>query len=176
MKVFFVRHGQTNYNLLNLCNENPAINVHLTGLGIQQAKIVATKLKDEIFDLVIFSELPRTKETALIIAADRKVEMKTESRINDRKTGFEGKPVSDFFVELGPDVFYSKVNDGESFQEEKTRIFSFLEDLKKCDSENVLIVSHSETMQVINGYFNKLSDQEMIDTKIDNCEILKFIL
>ena len=173
MKVYFVRHGQTNYNVLDLCNDDPTKDAHLTELGKQQAKIVGEKIRDIKLDIAIVSELPRTKETALIITKNHQVEFKIESRINDRKTGFNDKPVSDFLEALKPDIFNSKFNNGESFQEEKKRALSFLEELKSYNFTNVLVVSHSEILQIINGYFNNFSDQEIWDTKIDNCQVLE---
>ena len=173
MKVYFIRHGQTNYNILDLCNDNSSKNVHLTELGKQQAQIVGKKIKNIILDLVIISELSRTKETALIITKNYQVKFKVEPRINDRKTGFDSKPVSDFFEALKPDTFNLKFNNGESFQEEKKRVFSFLKEIKSYNLNNILVVTHSEILQIINGFFNNLSDQEMWNTKIDNCQVLE---
>ena len=173
MRVYFIRHGQTNYNVLDLCNDDLTKDVYLTQLGKQQAEIVGKKIKNIKLDIAIVSELPRTKETALIITKNHQVEFKVEPRINDRKTGFDGKPVSDFFEALKPDIFNLKFNNGESFQEEKKRVFSFLEELKSYNLNNILVVTHSEILQIINGYFNNFSDQEMWDTKIDNCQVLE---
>lgn len=58
-------------------------------------------------------------------------------------------------------------------RKEKKRLFSFLEELKNYNLNNVFVVTHSEILQIINGYFNNLSDQEMWDTKIDNCQVLE---
>lgn len=176
MKAYFIRHGQTNYNVLDLCNDDPNKDAHLTELGKQQAGIVREKIKGIKLDAVIISELPRTKETASIITKNQQVKFIVEPRINDRKTGFEGKPVSDFLEALKPDIFNLKFNNGESFQEEKKRVFSFLEELKNYNFTNVLVVAHGEILQIINGYFNSLSDQEMWDIKIDNCRILEINL
>lgn len=172
MKAYFVRHGQTNYNVLNLCNDDQTKDVYLTELGKQQAEKVAEKLKDIKLELIFISELSRTKETAKIITKNHNVIFQIDPRINDRKTGFDSKPVSDFFDALKPDLFNLKSNNGESFQEEKKRVFSFLEELKNLNYNAILVVTHSEILQIINGYYNNLSDQEMWDTKIDNCEIL----
>lgn len=174
MKAYFVRHGQTNYNVLGLCNDDRAKDVHLTELGKQQSEKVAEKLKGINLDLVFISELPRTKETAEIIAKNHNVAFQIDSRINDRKTGFDSKPVSDFFDALKPDTFNLKFNDGESFQEEKKRIFSFLEDLKKLNYSAILVVTHSEILKIVVGYFNNLSDQEMWDTEIDHSQVLEY--
>src|SRR3989344_8115425 len=137
MKVYFVRHGQTNYNILDLCNDDRTKNVHLTDLGKQQAEVVANKIKSVKLDLVIVSELPRTTETASIITKNHQVILKVEPRINDRKTGFDSKPVSDFFKAIEPDIFNLKFNKGESFQEEKKRVHSFLDELKTYNYKNI---------------------------------------
>lgn len=174
MNIVIVRHGQTNYNLQHLCNDDSTINVYLTDEGKKQAKIVAKKLKDISFDKIFISELPRTKETAEFINLYHKLELMIDSRINDRKTGFEGGKVSDFNKIMKKDLFNIKLPDGESFLEEKTRVFSFLDELKNLKFKNILIVSHHEIIKIIVGYFNQLNNQEIWDLKINNCAILKF--
>ena len=124
-------------------------------MGKNQSRQVAEKIKNTNLDIVFISELPR---------------------INDRKTGYDSKPVSDFFEALKSDIFNLKFNYGESFQEEKERVFSFLEELKTYNYSNVLVVTHSEILQLINGYYNKLSDKEMWSEKIDNCQVLEINL
>ena len=174
MKSYFVRHGQTNYNILNLCNDDTNKEVHLTEFGKQQAEGVKEKFKNIKLDMVFISDFPRTRETAEIIIKDPEVIFHEDSRINDRKTGYEGKSVSDFFKELKSDIFNLKLKGGESFQEEKIRVFSFLDYLKKLSCDTVLVVTHGEILQIINGYYNKLSDQEMLNTKADNCQVFEF--
>lgn len=176
MKLYVARHGQTNYNVLGLCNEDPKKDVHLTPLGIKQSEELAEKLRDKKIDLIIVSELPRTRETAEIVNKYHKAPILVDKRINDRKTGFEGRPVSEFREAVEPDPLRLKFGDGESFLEEKERVFSFLEDLKKLGANTVLVVTHSEPIQIINGYFRKLSDEEMLDTKIKNCQLLEYTL
>ena len=51
-------------------------------------------------------------------------------------------------------------------------MFLFLKELNNLNYKKILVVTHSEILQIINGFYNNLSDQEMWDTKIDNCEIL----
>ncbi|MFC1627051.1 histidine phosphatase family protein [Patescibacteria group bacterium] len=174
MKAYFVRHGQTNYNVKKLCNDDPTKDVHLTKLGKQQAKTVADKLKNIKLDLVYVSELPRTRETADIITKDQPMDFIVEPRISDRKTGFDSQPESKFFDSIKPDPFNIKLNDGESFQEEKKRVFSFLEELKGLNAKSILVVSHSEILKIVYGYFHNLSDEEMWEKHIDNAQVLEF--
>ena len=71
MQVYFIRHGQTNYNLLNLCNDVVDKQVSLTEIGKQQAASLANTLKDVHIDKILVSELPRTRQTADIINLNR---------------------------------------------------------------------------------------------------------
>lgn len=174
MKAYFVRHGQTNYNLRCLCNDDPTKDVHLTTLGIDQAAIVAEKLRYTPLESILVSELPRTKETAEIINRYHNLPITLDRRINDRKTGFEGKPDTEFFaaIDKSTDPFGARFNGEESFQEEKQRVYSFLEDIKQENYEHALIVTHSEILKIIKGYFKNLSDKDMWNTHFDNCDIL----
>jgi len=161
MKAYFVRHGQTNYNEKRLCNYDPTKDVHLTKLGKHQAKSVAEKLKDIKFDLVYISDLPRTRETAEIITKNQQVDFIVDPRISDRKSGLEGQPKSKYYDFVKPDPFNIKHEDGESFQEEKKRVFSFLDDLKALKANSVLVVGHNEPLKIVYGYFHNLSDEEI---------------
>lgn len=174
MKAYFVRHGQTNYNVKKLCNDDPIKDVHLTKLGKHQAKTVADKLKNIKLDLVYISELPRTRETARIIIQDRPIDLIVEPRINDRKTGFDSQPELKFFDSIKSDPFDIKLNNGESFREEKMRVFSFLDELKSLSASSILVVSHSEILKIVYGYFYNLCDEEIWAKEIDNAEVLEF--
>jgi broad specificity phosphatase PhoE len=177
MKIFFVRHGQTNYNVLGLCNDDTSKNVHLTELGKQQAEKIQEQMKDIFLDLVITSEFPRAKETATIIAKNHTVDFKTDPRLNDRKTGqFEDKPATDFLNSLKNDRFNLKFENGESFLEEKQRVHDFLTELHNYNHQHILVVTHFEILQIINGYYNNLSDDEMLDTNISNGQVLEIII
>ncbi|MDD5178260.1 MAG: histidine phosphatase family protein [Candidatus Nanoarchaeia archaeon] len=176
MKIFFVRHGKTNYNEKHLCNDDPTKKVYLTELGLNQAKEVAEKLKGKKIEKIFISELPRTKQTAEIINKFHGVSIEVDPRINDRKTGFEGKPEEEFHRFIEKDLFGMHAPGGESFQDEKQRIFSFLESLKKMPLENLLVVSHHETMKIIIGFFENLTDEEMWHRRVSNCEVLEYLL
>ncbi len=174
MRIYFVRHGQSNYNLRDLCNSNPKIDVHLTKLGIEQAENVGKTLKNKNIDIVFVSELLRTKQTAETINKHHNAEIKIDKRLNDRKTGFEGKSYFDYRKAIEKDPFHKKPKGGESFQEEKNRVFSFLDHLIKRNYKTVLVVSHEEIMKIVKGYFEKLTDEEMWDVRVPNGYIMEF--
>src|SRR3989344_768606 len=112
MRVYVVRHGQTDYNLRYLCNDDPHIDIHLTDLGKKQSQEVAKKLKNVEFDKVFISELPRPRQTAEIITQDRGLPFIGDKRINDRKTGCEGKTTAEFEKALGQNLFNIKLPGG----------------------------------------------------------------
>lgn len=174
MRIIFVRHGQSNYNIKHICNSDPSKKVYLTELGKRQIEDVGEKLKKEKIEIIFVSELPRTKESADIINKNRNAPIKIDKRINDRKTGFEGKSYFDYIKFIEKDRFNIKHEGGESFQNEKKRVFSFLEDVVKTSYKTILVVSHEEIMKIVKGYFEKLSDEEMWDIKVPNGYLIVF--
>jgi len=64
MKLYLVRHGQTEYNELFLYQHD---NVELSDLGVRQAEILAKRLSKIPIDLIYSSTLKRAKDTTKII-------------------------------------------------------------------------------------------------------------
>ena len=176
MQCFFMRHGQTNYNLRGLCNGNPARDVHLTDTGIGQAQQAAEQLRGQQLDTILVSELPRTRQTAEIVNRYHQLEIHTQAALNDIRSGFEDRPVAEYQVAIAKDRLHSKFNDGESLLEHKQRILGFIDWLQQQTYASVLIVAHEETLRVVAGYFRQLVDEDMLDLHFKNCEILRFEL
>ncbi len=65
MKLIITRHGQTEGNVTRvLADENDP----LTKLGLEQAKLLAIRLKDEPIDVIFLSPIQRAKITAEDVA------------------------------------------------------------------------------------------------------------
>ena len=173
MKLTFVRHGQTISNIKDICDDDPLKKTALTKKGEKQAQKAAEILKDQKIDIIFVSEFFRTNETADIINQYHNVKIKINRRLDDRKTGFTGKSEKTFlkFLIDSGDFWNAKHNNGESFEEEKKRVISFIKYLIKLPYENVLIVTHGESIQIIKGYFDNLSNKEMLNITIANCSI-----
>lgn len=174
MRLYFVRHGETNFNLQNLLNDDPADNVILTENGVLQACEAAEALKHSAIARVFTSEMPRTRRTAEIINLHHLAPLTIDGRLNDRKTGFNGRPKLEYEAVVRADPPHVQPPGGESFQEEKSRIFQFLDQLLRLPPATTLVVAHGETLKVASGYFQPLSDQEMLALPIGNCQILVF--
>lgn len=172
--IWFMRHGQTNYNQLGLCNDDPAIDVFLTEQGLLQTRQAAEQLKDIPLKQIMVSPLPRTRQTAEIVNQYHQVPIIIKDEIIDIHSGFESQPVADYFSAIAPDRLHLKFNGGESLLEHKQRIVKFLDTLRWEKSQEALVVAHEETLRVVKAYFESLSDEQMLDLHFGNCEILKY--
>jgi broad specificity phosphatase PhoE len=176
MQVYFIRHGQTSYNLLHLCNDVIEKGVFLTDVGKQQAFTVAEKLKHIQFDRIFVSELPRTRQTAEIINQGRQVAIITQPLINDIRSGFDSRPVIEYQQAIAHDRMHARINDGESLLQHKLRVIEFIYWLKTQQDSCVLVIAHEETLRVFQAWFEKLDDATMIDLHFDNCAVLHYTL
>lgn len=176
MQLYLMRHGQTNYNLLGLCNADPSRDVSLTDEGRQQAREAAEQLRHKPLDRILVSELPRTRQTAEIINRYHGVEIQVEPAINDIRSGFEDRPVSEYQAAIAGDPLRAKVAGGESLLEYKYRVVSFLCRLRERPYRSILLVAHEETLRVMVAWLENLPDEAMPDLHFRNCELLSFEL
>jgi probable phosphoglycerate mutase len=143
-----MRHGQTTYNLLGLCNDDPRDDVHLTELGIRQAEEAAETLKDAALERILVSELLRTRRTAEIVNRHHGVPITAHAALNDIRSGFNNRPVAEYFAATGHDRLHLRVNGGESLLDYKARVLGFLDWLCRQPWQQVLVVAHEETLRV----------------------------
>ncbi|SFK15417.1 probable phosphoglycerate mutase [Nitrosomonas aestuarii] len=172
-----MRHGRTNYNDLNLCNDDPNRDVHLTNKGIMQAEEAALALRDVVFDRMIVSPLPRTRQTAEIINRYHAVSITVHADLADIRSGFDGKPVCDYFAAIALDPLRMRMNGGESLLDHKQRVLCFIDWLKMQQDKVLLIVAHEETMRVFATYFEGgIADHQLRDIHVRNCEFKHYLL
>jgi alpha-ribazole phosphatase len=181
VKLIFLRHGQTNYNVKALCNSKPNPKVRLTALGRKQAAVAAQLLKKEKIDIIITSLLLRTMQTARIVNRFHHAKFLHDGRLNDRSTGNENKSVSFFYKwrEKQKNPWTARPRGGESYQDLKDRLNSFLKDLEKEKYKTVLIVSHLPVLAAAYSHFKKLSNEKTglwTEKEIPNCKIMRFNL
>ena len=65
MKIYVVRHGQTDWNVAGKCQGRT--DIELNNTGIEQAKNTKEQLKNYNIDLIICSPLKRAIKTAEIL-------------------------------------------------------------------------------------------------------------
>lgn len=154
MKLYLVRHGQTDWNMLD--KKQGRTDVPLNETGIKQAE----KLRDEIgnmkFDVCMCSPLRRAYKTAEIIVNGR-CDIVVDERLIERSFGeFEGTFDDEWEKLTGKaDIWDRRLNFAEKGMESSKEILArargFLEDIKgKYPVDfNVLIVSHGALLKAL---------------------------
>ena len=179
MKLYVIRHGQTNCNKENKYNCRYDEDINET--GIMQAKEASNNVKKLEIDLIICSPLKRAKQTMDLINVNN-VPVTYDDRIIEREGGILTLTTVDSeFDENEYHNYYSKktVEGLETLPNLLKRVFSFLDELKeKYQNKNILIVTHDSIGRAIQFYFEKLPADGKI-FKISgqkNCEIRKYEL
>ncbi|MHB8871369.1 MAG: histidine phosphatase family protein, partial [Candidatus Doudnabacteria bacterium] len=85
MKVYFVRHGETKYNLLHILMGR-RIDETLDKHGIGQAKEIARQLDNNV-DIIFASPMKRAQQTAFIISNELKLSVHTRDELAERDFG-----------------------------------------------------------------------------------------
>lgn len=156
MKIYIVRHGQTEENLKG--TYYGSLDCGLTELGENQGIILGSKLKDIKFDKVYCSNLIRAKNTLKYIYCGEDIII--DNRLNERNFGiFEGKTFKEIEKELSDEyekwskdwIDYKPLN-GESFREVYLRVEDFMENLKQDKGKNILICTHGGVVRSIYSY------------------------
>ena len=176
MHALFMRHGHTNYNQLGLCNDDPRTAVHLSETGIRQAQAAAQTLRSEALELIVTSELPRTRQTAEFINAFHHVPLCTHPALNDIRSGFDGRSVEEYFQATATDPLHLAVNGGESLLMHKQRVLPYLDWLRNRTEQTILSIAHEETLRVFYAWFNGIADEALRSMHFANCEVLRFEL
>ncbi|MHB0939990.1 MAG: histidine phosphatase family protein, partial [Armatimonadota bacterium] len=84
MKLYLIRHGQTDWNLAQRFQGQS--DIPLNEIGRRQANALADRLSSQPFEVAYSSDLQRALETAKVIAGDR-LEIKTDLRLREMDFG-----------------------------------------------------------------------------------------
>lgn len=173
MKIFLVRHGQTEANANNLFNGRNEKDLNDT--GVSQAKELSSQIKDLPIDLIISSPLKRTVQTASILNT-KNLDIILDDRIIERDfKELTLKPTNlisntDRLYNLGS---YEEVEEIEAFQSIYDRVEDFICDIKnKYSGKNILVVTHGDIIVAFQMYFEKHRLSEYPKT----CELIEYEL
>lgn len=160
MKLYIVRHGETNWNKERRVQGHT--DIPLNDYGRHLAEETARGMKNIRIDMAYTSPLSRARETAQIILGDRDVPLYDEDRIKELSFGsYEGLCCSGENREPGSDEFnkfftdtenYVSPEDGETVAELFKRTGDFLkeictrEDLKE---KHILVSTHGAAMTAL---------------------------
>ena len=165
MKLYLVRHGETDWNRARKIQGQ--VDIPLNEFGIHLAEETGKGLKDIPFDLCFTSPLGRAKQTAEMILRDQHVPVIEEPLIMEMAFGaYEGKCCSSKNWELpekfrrffdGPEK-YEAPEDGEDFAQVKERVGKFLERIGSdhtLKDSTILITTHGAALAGMLNYIKK---------------------
>lgn len=170
MKIYFVRHGETDWNKERKIQGQ--VDIPLNEFGRHLARETAKGLRDVPFDVCFTSPLGRARETAEIILQGRDVPILEDKRILEMNFGvLEGKccskeswEVPDSFQMFFDDpVHYQAPEGGEDFQAVRERTGNFLNWLfaqEQYQDSTVLVTTHGAAMA---GLLNNLKKKPLAE-------------
>ena len=139
MKIYYVRHGQTDLNLAKKM-QGGGTEKELNETGVSQAYNTKKELENVKYDLVICSPMKRAKQTAEIINEGRDIPIITDERIRERKLGdYEGRDVTE---EMENNIWDYKLNynipNGENLHDFEKRIDEFFDDMDDISDDTLM--------------------------------------
>jgi probable phosphoglycerate mutase len=171
---YFVRHGQTIWNVENkICG---ATDIALTDLGHEQAietgkKILEMGIKA---DMILTSPLIRASETARHISEITGIPVKVEQRLIEQNFGkYESTPRNGAEFHEAKKLLASRYGTGESMLHLAQRIYNLLDDIKAGDQVYIL-VAHNGIARIVESYFRDMTNEEFSSFGIKNCEVKEY--
>ena len=163
------RHGQTTENLEGILQgQSPG---HLNATGIMQAEVLRDLLRVEDYDLMLCSDLERTRRTAEIINSKLHLPTIYTALLRERDWGeYTGRLIRS--ITEHPSQFPHSIENAEQLAARAKQFLKYL--FANFDEKRVLAVGH--------GYFNRcvqalIEQRSVHDTpRWDNTELRTFHL
>ena len=173
--LYFVRHGQTIWNVENkICG---ATDIALTDLGHQQAIETGKKILKEGLqaDEILYSPLVRAAETARHISEVTGIPARMEPRLIEQNFGkWESTPRDGADFRKAKEQFLSRFEGGESMLQVAQRIYNLLDDLKAEKDKTFIQVAHNGIARVVQSYFYEMTNEEYAAFGVKNCAFMRY--
>jgi len=178
-RYFFLRHGKNIHQteLKDIAYYWPDDNPPCTLIeeGREGVKETAETLKDKQIDLVFCSDILRCRETAKIVAEIIGFDQDKiiyDVRLRDWNWGdFGGKPKVEFWNFYNNDkmkAFDISTPNGESWNECKERLIKVFNEIEEeFQNKNILIVSHGDSLWLLEGYIKNIDNQTLLEKRKD---------
>ena len=172
---YFVRHGQTVWNVENkICG---ATDVALTERGHQQAIETGRRFVEQglTADEILPSPLSRARDTARHISEATGIPMRAEPRLFEQHFGyFESTPRDCDAFREAKRRFTDRFGTGESTLQVAHRIYSLLDELKAQPERTYILVGHNGIARVRESYFRDMTVEEFCAYQVENCAIIRY--
>ncbi|OGC52321.1 hypothetical protein A2982_01940 [candidate division WWE3 bacterium RIFCSPLOWO2_01_FULL_39_13] len=167
--IVVFRHGESEDNARKIFSGWR--DAKLTRKGIDQAKVLAPKLRKLKLDLVITSDQTRSKETArYALEYHPRIKWEKDWRIKERNYGDLSGTSKEEAMKANPEetIKWRRGYDdpprrGESLKMVEERVFPFLDELVnriRNEKINVVLSAHGNSMRAIRRYFEKMDIAE----------------
>lgn len=169
MKIILVRHGESEANVADRINDDPARLVNLTARGRTQAEAAANRLREMHFTHAYASEFPRAQQTAALLLRHHRLPLNIDARLNERSSGMDGLPVQVFNDLVRSDYLRFKPEHGESFLEQMDRLRSFLDEVAARHPDDVVLAVSHENPIVAAMALNADDPEQVMRSNVANC-------
>ncbi len=154
---YLVRHGFAKTNFLGISYSLTKNDTYgLTPRGIKEVKAAAKKLSKQKIDLIISSDLTRTKETTQILSRALDVPVLYDEDLRDIHLGdFEGKPITEIMQWAAIVDRFSipfSGNGGESWNDLKKRMYRVFQRFESLHAgKRIVVVGHGDPLWFLEG-------------------------
>lgn len=188
MKVYFARHGQTDWNIVRKVQGTTDIPLNET--GILQAGQLCDNLKEKkiSFSKIYTSYQKRAEQTAKIVGDQFHTEYEIVNGLEEMNLGlFEGHTWEEIHA-LYPEELklwnsykrYNKSPEGESYQMVMERLFGALDYIfdqnDTSSDDNILIISHGAVIMTLIVMRENLPFEGSHTIAVDNATPIEFTI
>ncbi len=153
MRVFLVRHGQTDWNTLHKVQGHT--NIPLNAVGMQQSRMLVEALSHESLQKVYCSDLIRCSYTAKMLADETGAELIETPLLRERNFGvLEGEtfhvttPFFNSMEKKGIPYVSIMPENGESIEMVWNRVNPIVEEIRGA-SCNIAVITHGGTCSIL---------------------------
>jgi broad specificity phosphatase PhoE len=142
--LLLARHGQSAFNVSGIVNGDPARDLGLSPLGVEESRKLAAQISGVAIDLCVVSEFPRAHETARLALEGRDgIPWEIDRELNDIRIGdLEGRTLGDYRDWKRDHTRADAFPGGESLDGSARRYARAYERLLQREEETILCVCH----------------------------------
>ncbi len=179
MKIYFIRHGETDWNVENKIQGSN--DIELNENGVSQAIALGEKIKALGYPIhkIYTSPQKRAKKTAKLLSKAIDVEYEITHGLEEmnlgRWEGFTWKEVkeedSEIYNAWYPERNTKKTPDGESYEDVLSRSLAAVQSILKNESKDIAIVSHGAVIKCLLCHVNNVPFDQMDQFRTGNTSI-----
>lgn len=179
MKLFLIRHGETDWNIKGKIQGN--CDIELNDNGIKQAEELSNKILEDKykFSKIYSSPQRRAVKTAEILSKVTNMEYISIEGLKEINLGeWEGLSWAEVkekypkeYKEWYANRRYTKPPKGESYQDMLQRVLISIYKIINENCDDIVIVTHSAVIMCIQCYLTNTPFDKMMKFKTDNASI-----